>query len=137
MKNENIKHSGELEKFLALVLPAEDKSRTLKFIKNDDYESAAWIVKNLRNSIDTRTKKSSESPRFLEVPRASEMLPSSLPKSKSKSKDIPRKAYSRSITPTRTTSIAQKQIISSEISPIPDMIIYLQCQASVIEGFLE
>ena len=113
------KSSRKLEKILEMVLPSEDKSRTLRFINDNDFESAACILKNNRNNANLR------------VPRASDLPQSPKPK------ELPRKAYSKSITPVRTHSSLSKPASIPERKPINEFLIFLQCQASVIEDILK
>jgi hypothetical protein len=118
LKNAKIS-SLNLENLLNLALSSEDKARTLRFINESDYESAACILKNTKNSLkapplvsgriqDSYKSPGSKSPGRLS-PKASQISP--------REKTSPR------------TSDLEKSSESFFIS-------YMQVQASVVEELL-
>lgn len=108
----------DLDSVLQLVLPSEDKARTLRFIYDGDYESAAVILKNIRNTVAAK------------LPRNSDLLS---PKSTEKSPQ--RRAATRSNTPVRSISHTPKPSVAIP-PPNNDYLIFLQCQASILEDML-
>lgn len=121
--------SGEvLDKLFDMVLPTEDKARTLRFIKEGDLESAACILKNQRadfgrKSLGKTDMGKTEPGPFLEVPRM-------------KARSSASKGSFRSRTP--TGSCMQNFDLEEKAGKkaSADLIVYLQCQASALEDFL-
>ena len=104
-----------INRLLSLVLPNEDKNRVIKFINDGDFESAACVVKNLRNIVN------------LKVPRKLEVSVS--PKSQ--------KSFSRPGSPIQIVSLGDnKKTKQNDRINTNDFINFLQCQGSIIENLL-
>jgi hypothetical protein len=123
-----------IESLLDLILPPEDKTRALNFMKNGDLESAAWVLSTSRKDFHNRAESASKFPaNQLTVPKERRSLRShtntyrSLTPNKSIRSSLPKEVKEKD-----SDDFQEKYLKMSD----EDLIVFLQCQANGLEELL-
>lgn len=134
--------TDHLDSLLELVLPPEDKTRTLNFVKNGDLASAAWVLNNQRNLPHNRTESASKfSMGTLNVPKERRSLRSNTYRSLTPNKSNVSN-FAKEVGEGKDVKNGKEFKDSDEFKQKylkvdnEDLIVFLQCQANGLEELL-
>ena len=134
--------ADHLESLLDLVLPPEDKTRTLNFVKSGDLTSAAWVLNNQRNLPHNRTESASKfSTGNLNVPKERRSLRSNTYRSLTPNKSNVSN-FAKEMGEGKDVKHGKDFKDSDEFKEKylkvtnEDLIVFLQCQANGLEELL-